>query len=246
MARPARNARQGRQPKTETRNPDSPDGDIVVAAVVRCEPAAIVSTVHTPEVDRIQGVWPVNADDETLNEERLEEHICRVTPSLKVWLDNPSRDLDDARNELRHRLWENWTEITTSTVAYARKVARTLAIAFNTLATREKIKTEQNTIRVLCDVIDRQHQIAKTSEIVETMMSQLDDEQKKLLTWLYFEGMSYSEIAQATGLTEANVGAKLTRIRTLLREKFGPELSAGVSTDDFIFRFAENDIKKNG
>jgi len=35
---------------------------------------------------------------------------------------------------------------------------------------------------------------------------------------LHLEGLSYAEIQEVTGLSEANVGARLTRIRQRLRE----------------------------
>lgn len=48
-------------------------------------------------------------------------------------------------------------------------------------------------------------------------LAQLNDSDKALIT-LYLEGLSYREIAAITGITETNVGVKLSRIKTKIQQ----------------------------
>lgn len=51
-------------------------------------------------------------------------------------------------------------------------------------------------------------------------LKQLNDEEKALIT-LYLEELSYKEIADIMGITENNVGVKLSRIKTKIKTHYG-------------------------
>lgn len=60
---------------------------------------------------------------------------------------------------------------------------------------------------------------AQDRVLVEQLMQQLDDQQRRLLDLCVVEGCSYLEVAQALDINPSTVGVRLHRLRQRLREQ---------------------------
>jgi len=72
------------------------------------------------------------------------------------------------------------------------------------------------------------HEIAETHELqrlVNSVLATLPPEQRLLIALRDFEGLSYEEISQVTGMTLSNVKSRLHRARMVFKDKFKPYLS---------------------
>ena len=72
------------------------------------------------------------------------------------------------------------------------------------------------------------HRIAETHELqrlVNSMLGTLPPEQRLLITLRDFEGLSYEEIGQVTGMTLSNVKSRLHRARMVFKDRFKPYLN---------------------
>jgi len=61
-------------------------------------------------------------------------------------------------------------------------------------------------------------------EAVKLRITALKDEHREIMILRYVRGLSYAQIAKATGLTASAVGEKLSRIRDLVRQKIRAEV----------------------
>ena len=80
------------------------------------------------------------------------------------------------------------------------------------LTDAEKIETEKN--------ISKQIEIHYDWVQIQKLMKQLPEIQQQLIVLRHVHEYSMAEIAEKTGLSEANVRTTLSRARKLLREKF--------------------------
>jgi RNA polymerase sigma-70 factor (ECF subfamily) len=71
---------------------------------------------------------------------------------------------------------------------------------------------------------------AELSDVVREALDVLGDDQKVAVLLSKFEEMSYSEIAQVMGRSEAAVKSLLARARMNLRETLEPYLRSGQKT----------------
>ncbi len=93
-------------------------------------------------------------------------------------------------------------------------------VAFNTAVTRyRKQKKEPKQVPISDQLIHDSH--SESDENIRLLYSAIEDLNKveKALTMLYMEGAKYKEIGQILGLSESNVGFKISRIKARLREK---------------------------
>lgn len=80
------------------------------------------------------------------------------------------------------------------------------------LTDAEQIEAERN--------INRQIEIHNDWEQMQKLIKQLPNIQQKLIIMRHVKEHSMTEIAEQTGLSEANIRTTLSRARKLLREKF--------------------------
>lgn len=72
------------------------------------------------------------------------------------------------------------------------------------------------------------HRIAETHELqrlVNSVLGTLPPEQRLLITLRDFEGLSYEEIGQVTGMSLSNVKSRLHRARMVFKDRFKPYLN---------------------
>ena len=72
------------------------------------------------------------------------------------------------------------------------------------------------------------HKMAETHELqrlVNSALATLPPEQRLLIALRDFEGLSYEEISQVTGMTLSNVKSRLHRARVVFKDRFKPYLN---------------------
>ena len=129
-----------------------------------------------------------------------------------------SHDRDDLFQEMVGRLWAAFGNYdrkrTFSTWMY--RVALNVAIDFRRSRQRQQMET-----RRLDDAPDppsrqdetRQEQLQELRELLEEL-----DEADRAILLLSLEGNSYREIADIIGISESNVGTRLSRLKNSLRQ----------------------------
>ena len=73
---------------------------------------------------------------------------------------------------------------------------------------------------------------AERAAIVRAAVSQLGERQRMALMLSRFENLSYSEIAEAMGLTTKAVKSLLSRARVNLKELLQPYIDSGMIPDE--------------
>ena len=129
-----------------------------------------------------------------------------------------SHDRDDLLQEIVSRLWASFRGYdesrTFSTWMY--RVALNVAIDFYRRRHRREGKSliidDANEPRVAFDE-DKQEQLQELRELME----QLSEGDRAILL-LCLEGNSYREIAEIIGISESNVGTRLSRLKKSLRQ----------------------------
>lgn len=127
-------------------------------------------------------------------------------------------DKQDLFQEILYQLWKSFPtfrgEAKVSTWMYQ--------IALNTAITNFK-KTKR---RIITQDLSEQHSVADFSENADTeerlkelyqAINQLNSIEKAIIM-LYLEENTYQEIAKIMGITENNVGVKINRIKTKLKQ----------------------------
>ena len=135
--------------------------------------------------------------------------VCRL------YRDSPE-DREDLFQEIIYQLWRAMPsfkgEAKVSTWIY--RVALNTAIA----AFRKK-RPEIEYSAVLPDLLEepQSEELAIRQERLFAALKQLDDSEKAIIT-LYFEELSYQQIAEVTGISENYVGVKLNRIKNKIQK----------------------------
>lgn len=133
--------------------------------------------------------------------------ICRVYRNSK-------EDREDLFQEIVFQLWKSAPsfEGKSQFSTWMYRVALSTA-----MASYRKKKPEILYAPSLPNIQTEQPETDEQRERLFAALAQLNDSDKALIT-LYLEGLSYREIAAITGITETNVGVKLSRIRTKIQQ----------------------------
>ncbi len=147
----------------------------------------------------------------------LSSHQKLINKVLRIYAFNPE-DRRELFQEIVYQLWRSYgsfkAESKVSTWLY--RIA--LNTAITSLRDRKK-RPEQTDLSAEIIISLRSHESADKSEQLQQLYSAIKSlgEVDRALVMLYLEDLSYKEIANVMGLTEDNVGVKLSRIKTKLR-----------------------------
>lgn len=125
-------------------------------------------------------------------------------------------DRADLAQEIRVRLWQAFPSYDAhrSFSTWMYRVALNVALSFVHRRPQTSSAYEEE-----MHAIGSSGQDADSRILLETIIRSLDALNRALLI-LHLEGLSYAEIGETLGLSESNVGAKLTRLRERLRTDF--------------------------
>ncbi|TKC06299.1 RNA polymerase sigma factor [Pedobacter frigoris] len=125
-------------------------------------------------------------------------------------------DQEDLFQEITYQLWKAWP-----TFRGAAKITTWMyRVALNTaIASFRKKKPAVEYQPVLPDLPqeDQNEEQMERQEKLFRVLKQLDDSEKAIIT-LYFEELSYKQIAEVTGISENNVGVRLNRIKNKIQK----------------------------
>jgi RNA polymerase sigma-70 factor (ECF subfamily) len=142
--------------------------------------------------------------------QRIIHKVCRV------YRDDPE-DQRDLYQEIVYQLWRSYP----SFKGEAKVSSWIYRVALNTaLASYRKRGPSIRYMRDIPESIHPSQQEPGGSDREEQLFAvlrKLDDAEKMLMT-LYLEDYSYKEISEITGLTENNIGVRLSRIKNKLRQ----------------------------
>ncbi|WP_017258313.1 RNA polymerase sigma factor [Pedobacter arcticus] len=147
--------------------------------------------------------------------EVIQTNIGLIHKICKLYRDS-KEDREDLFQEIILQLWKAFPSFQKnakiSTWIY--KIALNTAVA---IFRKKKLAVIYSTI--LPEYIDDEpnEELASRQEQLFTVIKQLNDSEKAILT-LYFEELSYKEIAEIIGISENNVNVKMNRIRIKIQK----------------------------
>ncbi len=141
--------------------------------------------------------------------QRIIYKVCRI------YRDN-REDQEDLFQEIVYQLWKSFPGFKSES-----KISSWIyRIALNTaIAVYRKPKLPVDLYRELPDQIQtaQEKPVSENEERLFNAFRKLNDAEKAVVS-LFLEDFSYREISEITGLSENNVGVRLTRIKNKLKE----------------------------
>ena len=145
----------------------------------------------------------------------IHQHQRIIYKVCRIYRDN-REDQEDLFQEIVYQLWKSFpgfkSESKISSCIYR--------IALNTaIAVYRKPKLPVDLYRELPDQIQtaQEKPVSENEERLFNAFRKLNDAEKAVVS-LFLEDFSYKEISEITGLSENNVGVRLTRIKNKLKE----------------------------
>jgi RNA polymerase sigma factor (sigma-70 family) len=132
-----------------------------------------------------------------------------------------SEDRKDLEQEIIIQLWKSLKnynqEFKLSTWIY--KIALNVAISYYRRDVKRKETNEpyDENIFKIAEVDDNAEETINKRELLYKFINKLDELNKAIII-LYLDDKSYKEISEIIGLTETNVGTKINRIKSKLKE----------------------------
>lgn len=142
-----------------------------------------------------------------------DQHQGIIHKICNLYRDSPE-DREDLFQDIIFHLWKS-----VSTFRGEAKFSSWMyKIALNTaIVTFRKKKPDIRYAPLLPDQPELQDEPGEQKDRLFAALRTLNDAEKALIT-LYLEDLSYQEIAAITGITENNVGVKLSRIKTKIQQ----------------------------
>jgi RNA polymerase sigma factor (sigma-70 family) len=125
-------------------------------------------------------------------------------------------DREDLFQEITFQLWKAWPQFKSE----AKVTTWMYRVALNTaIAVFRKKRPKLEYPDVLPDLPDEElnEEAAYRQTQLFAALKQLDATEKAIIT-LYFEEMSYRQIAEVLGISENNVGVKINRIKNKIQK----------------------------
>jgi RNA polymerase sigma factor (sigma-70 family) len=145
----------------------------------------------------------------------IKEHQAMVHKICYLYRDS-REDREDLFQEITFQLWKAWPTFK----GEAKVTTWMYRVALNTaIAVFRKKRPDIEYAPVLPDLPDEQQneELALRHERLFSVLKLLDDNEKAIIT-LYFEEMTYQQIADVMGISENYVGVKLNRIKSKIQK----------------------------
>lgn len=130
------------------------------------------------------------------------------------------RDVDDARDIVQDSFEKLW--LTHANVNFSKAKSYIFTTAYRTMV--DKIRRSKKMTRMEDDHMDMmqsRNQYSDLKQVVNEAVSKLPEVQKSVIILRDYEGYSYEEIGNITGLNESQVKVYIYRARTFLKEYIG-------------------------
>lgn len=149
--------------------------------------------------------------------EELVKQYKRTIYSVCYMFSNDTDEVNDLFQEVLLRLWLGFDQFEkrSSVNTWVYRIALNTAITIDKRA-RRRLQTVPLTSAI--DLYDEQDSSLEQVRQLHSLISQLDVMDRGLVL-LWLEGIGYDEIAAIMGITIANVGVRLHRIKEVLIQK---------------------------
>lgn len=130
------------------------------------------------------------------------------------------KDKEKARDIIQDSFEKLWINV--DNVSFLKVKSYLFTTAYHTmidLIRREKKKVDFNQVNTMKYSHSEQYSDAK--EIIDVAVAKLNDIQRSVLVLRDFEGYSYDEISEITGLNESQVKVYIYRARLFIKEYIG-------------------------
>ena len=130
------------------------------------------------------------------------------------------RDRDDARDIVQDTFEKLW--ITHANVNFAKAKSYIFTTAYRTMVDKiRRAKKSEKMEQYHLDTLVTERQFSDLKEVLNTALQKLPEIQKSVIMLRDYEGYSYQEIGEITGLNESQVKVYIYRARTFLKEYIG-------------------------
>ncbi len=130
------------------------------------------------------------------------------------------KDEDKAKDIIQDTFEKLWVRI--SNVSYSKVKSYLFTAAYHTMIDLiRKEKSKEDIEAADTDLYSHSNQYTGLSEILEEAINKLPDDQRSVILLRDYEGYSYNEIAEITGLNEAQVKVYIYRGRIFLKKYIG-------------------------
>ncbi len=149
----------------------------------------------------------------------LDEHQAILHKVCRLYRDT-AQDREDLFQEMVYHLWKAYPSFRGDSKVSSWMYRIALNTALATFRKREVRIQYQAVVTTEIPTAEQDDQQEKTNEMWKAI-KQLPAIDKAIVT-LYLDELSYRQIGDIIGLSESNVGARLTRIKIKLRKKLKP------------------------
>lgn len=130
------------------------------------------------------------------------------------------KDEDKAKDIIQDTFEKLWIRI--SNVAYEKVKSYLFTAAYHTMIDlTRKEKRKESIVNVNSEMYSHNIQYTDLSEVLEEAVNKLPEVQRSVILLRDYEGYSYNEIAEITGLNEAQVKVYIYRGRMFLKRYIG-------------------------
>ncbi len=130
------------------------------------------------------------------------------------------RDKDDARDIVQDTFEKLW--ITHSNVNFLKAKSYIFTTAYRTMVDKiRRAKKSEKMEQHHLDTLVTERHFSDLKEVLNTALQRLPEIQKSVIMLRDYEGYSYQEIGEITGLNESQVKVYIYRARTFLKEYIG-------------------------
>jgi len=130
------------------------------------------------------------------------------------------KDEDKAKDIIQDKFEKLWIRI--SNVTYEKVKSYLFTAAYHTMIDlTRKEKRKDNIVNIDSEMYSHNIQYTDLTEVLEDAINKLPEDQRSVIMLRDYEGYSYNEIAEITGLSEAQVKVYIYRGRMFLKKYIG-------------------------
>ncbi len=130
------------------------------------------------------------------------------------------KDEDKAKDIIQDTFEKLWIRI--SNVTYEKVKSYLFTAAYHTMIDlTRKEKRKDNIVNIDSEMYSHNIQYTDLTEVLEDAINKLPEDQRSVIMLRDYEGYSYNEIAEITGLSEAQVKVYIYRGRMFLKKYIG-------------------------
>lgn len=152
--------------------------------------------------------------------EEYNRSVDHYSDGLYRFILNNIKDMEKARDIIQDTYEKLWRKV--DSVSYQKVKSYLFTTAYHTmidLIRKEKWQTDLNNVNQ--DRYSHSEQYTDLNEILHEAIDKLPEDQRSVIMLRDYEGYSYNEIAEITGLSESQVKVYIYRGRMFLKKYIG-------------------------